>query len=425
VSATDIAGRRVAPPTGTTRLLAGARGDGRAVSLSDHVRGHGSLDVESRDLVDVVHASGLRGRGGGGFPAAVKLASVRDRGGRAVVVANGAEGEPPSCKDKVLLAYVPHLALDGAVLAARAVGARDAIVAVPPSLLSVVQHAVSERRDARVALRVVAVPETFVAGEETALVRFLNGGPALPTFTPPRPFERGVHGLPTLVQNVETLANIALIARFGADWFRTAGTADESGTVLVTLSGAVRYPGVYEVSLGKPLSELVAEAGGTTAAVQAYLVGGYFGTWISAADAADAVLSSAGLRHYGSSLGARAIVALPAAACGIAESARVADFLSRESAGQCGPCANGLAAVAADLNHLVRRDRSVDAVRLRQRLEVIAGRGACRHPDGAVGFVESAFRVFPGELERHLRGRRCNAARTRVLPIRQELWAPS
>jgi NADH:ubiquinone oxidoreductase subunit F (NADH-binding) len=420
MSAADIVESRAVPPAGTMRLLAGVRKDGRPVSLSAHTSRYGDLDVESRDLVDLVHASGLRGRGGAGFPTAVKLESVRERRGRAVVVANGAEGEPPSHKDKVLLAYVPHLVLDGTVIAARTVGARDAIVAVPQRLLRAVQHAVAERRDTQVALRVVAVPEAFVAGEETALVSFLNGGPARPTFTPPRPFERGLGGLPTLVQNVETLAHIALIARFGADWFRAAGTDDEPGTALVTLSGAVRDRGVYEVPLGTPLRDVVAEAGGTTANVQAYLIGGYFGTWISGTDADKAVLSSAALARFGSSLGARAIVALPAAACGLAETARVAGYLSRESAGQCGPCVHGLAAVASDLDQLVRRDRRVDAIGLRRRLDVIAGRGACSHPDGAVRLVESALRVFPDELERHLRGKRCNAPATRVLPIAEQ-----
>ena len=143
----------------------------------------------------------------------------------------------------MLLAYLPHLVLDGAVLAAHAVGARDAIVAVDRTTYDVVAYAMSERRHAQVdggvALRAVRVPERFVSGEETALVQFLNGGPALPTFTPPRPFERGVGGAPTLVQNVETLAHLALIARFGPEWFRGIGTGDEPGSSLVTLSGAV------------------------------------------------------------------------------------------------------------------------------------------------------------------------------------------
>jgi NADH:ubiquinone oxidoreductase subunit F (NADH-binding) len=395
----------------TTRLLAGLRSDGRPVSLSAHLRRHGALDVDPRGIAELLEDAGLRGRGGAGFPTATKIRAVRENGRRAVVVANGTEGEPVAAKDKVLLGYLPHLVLDGAVVAARAVRAADAIVAVPPRLLAVVEAAIAERRetrlDGRVELSAVAVPEAFVAGEETALVRFLNGGPALPTFTPPRPFERGVRGLPTLVQNVETLAQLALIARHGAAWFRSAGTDDEPGTTLVSLAGGFARSGVYEIPHGYPLASLVADAGGVRAGAAAFLVGGYFGTWIPGSAADDVLLADADLVRYGAGLGARAIVALPEGACGVAETARIARYLADESAGQCGPCVHGLDAVAGDLEDLLRRDRRVDAHRLEQRLHVIAGRGACRHPDGAVRLVASGLRVFEHDVRLHLKGRRC------------------
>ena len=399
----------LAPETGSRRLLAGIRRDGRAVTFAEHRRVYGDLDVDTRTIFDAIEASGLRGRGGGGFPTAVKIAAVRKSGGRAVVVANGAEGEPISGKDKTLLAYVPHLVLDGAVVAARAVRARDAIVAVPQFLQPVVSRAIAERNDGRVSLQAVAVPDTFVAGEETALVQFLNGGPALPTFTPPRPFERGVRGLPTLVQNVETLAHLALIARYGPTWFRAVGTPDEPGSTLVTLSGAVHHEGVYETAIGYPLARLLADAGGTRGEAAAYLVGGYFGTWLPAER--DVILSDADLARDGAALGARAIVVLPQGACGVHETARIARYLATESAGQCGPCVHGLDAVATDLEHLLDRRQHVDGPRLQRRLEVIAGRGGCRHPDGAVHMVASALRVFASDVERHLAGHRCEATR--------------
>jgi NADH:ubiquinone oxidoreductase subunit F (NADH-binding) len=400
-----------APDPLVPRLLAGVRGDRRPASLAEHRRLHGPLEVDTRTIVDVVARAGLRGRGGAGFPTALKLAAVREAGGRAIVVANGAEGEPVAAKDETLLAYVPHLVLDGAVVAARAVRAREAYVAVTEPLLGVVQHAIAERDDGRIRLQAVAVPNTFVAGEETALVNYLNGGPALPTFTPPRPFERGVRGLPTLVQNVETLANLALIARHGPAWFRTAGTAEQPGTMLVTVSGAVRRPGVSEVPVGYPLALLLADAGGVRGSALAFLIGGYFGTWVSAASLDDIVLADADLERHGAGLGARAIVVLPDGACGVRETARIARYLATESAGQCGPCVHGLEAVASDLEQLVLRHRPVDRGRLERRLDVIAGRGACRHPDGAVRLVASGLRVFAADVERHLGGRRCEAKR--------------
>jgi NADH:ubiquinone oxidoreductase subunit F (NADH-binding) len=397
----------------TRRLLAGV-GE-RPLGLEPHLRCHGPLPRfgQGRDLVELVRAAGLRGCGGAGFPTATKLEAVADARRRPVVVANGAEGEPVSGKDKVLLGYVPHLVLDGAVLAAHALGAREAIVACNTSIRPHVVAAIAERAragaTAGVAVRAVAVPDRFVAGEETALVHFLDGGPPLPTFTPPRPFERGVAGAPTLVQNVETLAHLALIARHGPEWFRTMGTSGEPGSTLVTLSGAVRRPGVYELPLGTPLARLVADAGGYTCEVQAVLVGGYFGTWISAEDAARVRLADGALADADAALGARAIVALPADVCGVAESARVARYLAAESAGQCGPCAHGLAAVADDVAAIARRGQSLDRDRLRRRLAAISGRGACRHPDGAVRFVASALRVFDEDVRRHLDGKRCLA----------------
>jgi NADH:ubiquinone oxidoreductase subunit F (NADH-binding) len=412
----SVAARVDAPSVG---LLDGLRADGRPVSYAEHCGRHGELPLElsAVELRERIATSGLTGRGGAAFPTSVKLDAVVRAGGRAVVVANGAEGEPPSGKDKVLLGYAPHLVFDGAVLAARAIGARQVIVATTPAMCARIRPALGERRDG-IDVRTAVIPETFVAGEETALVNALNGGPGLPTFVPPRPYERGVGGAPTVVLNVETLAHLARIARYGGAWFRRAGTADEPGTALVTVSGAVRDPGVYEVELGSRLADLLDHAQADHGA-QAYLIGGLFGTWVSGEDARAARLSNADLGRVGASLGARAIVVLPRDSCGIAETARIARFLADESAGQCGPCVHGLAAIAQSLEQLVHRGRRTpDYGLLRRRLAQVAGRGACRHPDGAVGLVASALRVFPRELERHLQGHRCTGHERSVVRLR-------
>ena len=185
----------------------------------------------------------------------------------------------------------------------------------------------------------------------------------------------------------------------------------------MTISGAVREPGVYEIELGSPFAQLLAQAGADSSA-QAYLVGGYFGTWVKASDLRAAALSNASLARFGASLGARAIVVLPANTCGIVETARLARYLAEQSARQCGPCFHGLAAIAASLEQLVRRSpHTPDAGLLRRRLAQVANRGACRHPDGAVALVASALRVFSDELDRHLHGRRCTGSGRAVLPI--------
>src|SRR5205823_11433564 len=304
-----------AGPSGLPRLLAGVTSGESPATLEHHFAVYGQIPPPGAiDLPALAEASGLQGRGGAGFPTAMKLRAVAAQRGRPVVVANGTEGEPVSGKDKVLVRYLPHLVLDGAAAAGQALGSREAIVAVSRADregVEALSAAIDERRtrlDERVRLRAVAVPDGFVAGEETALVQFLNRGVAKPTFTPPRPFERGVGRAPTLVQNVETLAQLALIARFGPEWFRAVGTAAEPGTALVTISGSVAEPGVYEVALGTPLRELVGQAGGVTEHVRAFLVGGFFGSWLSEREAADASLLEADLRPRGARLGARSIV---------------------------------------------------------------------------------------------------------------------
>jgi NADH:ubiquinone oxidoreductase subunit F (NADH-binding) len=336
------------------------------------------------------------------------MRAVASEPGRPIVVVNGAEGEPISGKDQVLLAYDPQLVLDGAAVAAAAVGAREVFVGVNADAgngLSAVNHAIAERSSAeRVSFQTIAVPDRFIAGEETALVNLINGGPAKPTFTPPRPFERGVGGAATLVQNAETLAHLALIARYGPEWFRMVGTREEPGSALVTLGGAVRRPGVYEIPLGLPLRDLIAWAGGPRVPISAYLIGGYFGTWVADDDAESLLLCDSDLRTAGASLGARAIFALPETACGVVETARLARYLADESAGQCGPCVRGLDAVAKALERLARANTREQEGRLPRWLEQIRGRGACHHPDGAVRLVHSAMDVFSDECIRHMRG---------------------
>lgn len=409
------------------RVLAGLPIDGRPMPLAEHLRRHGPATGrrmrrrEREALIAEVERSGLRGRGGAGFPTGRKLRAVAEASRRPLVVANGAEGEPASGKDKLLLGVLPHLVLDGAVVAAEAVGAREATVCVDRDArgaLAAVTTAIEQRRQARfdrIELTLAAVPSRYLAGEESALVNWLNGSPAKPTSVPPRPFERGVNGRPTLVQNVETLAHLALIGRHGADWFRSIGTPEAPGSALVTLSGAVARHGVYEIAQGTSLAEVLAAAGGTTGESEAFLIGGYFGSWLSAGTALPLQLAENTLRPVGCSLGAGAIVVLPKGWCGLVETARIVRYLADESAGQCGPCVHGLAAIADAMTQIARGNH--DAT-LEQRLvswtEQVEGRGACHHPDGAVRLVRSALRTFADELHRHRRTGPCRAAAART-----------
>jgi NADH:ubiquinone oxidoreductase subunit F (NADH-binding) len=275
------------------------------------------------------------------------------------------------------------------------------------------------RSGSQARFELVTPPDRFVAGEETALVQWLNGGPAKPAFVPPRPYERGVRGRPTLVQNVETLANIALIARSGPDWFRELGSESEPGSMLVTIGGAVGRPGITELESGLPLRAALERAGGVDGAAQAVLVGGYFGAWVPLASALDAPLSEAGLRPLGVSLGARSLTILPHATCGVVETARLAAYLAGESAGQCGPCVFGLRAIADALGSIAACETGAnDALRrLRGVAPQVTGRGACAHPNGATRLVASALTVFRDEFAHHVAGHCTARSFEPVLPI--------
>jgi NADH:ubiquinone oxidoreductase subunit F (NADH-binding) len=410
-------------PVGLPRLLGEPCAD-----HPTHLARHGALPElhrrgERNEFLATVERSGLRGRGGGGFPTGRKLRAVAAGGRNPVVVANGAEGEPASHKDSVLMRRSPHLVVDGAVVAALAVGAEEIHFVVDrddTAALDAITRALQERAAEMPrpgAWRTVVLPSRYVAGEESALVNFLNGNDAKPVSVPPRPYERGVRGRPTLVQNVETLANLALLARYGADWYGSVGTTDEPGSVLTTVIGAVARPGVYEFALGTRFDTIL-DAAGREGELRAVLVGGYFGSWLSPADADQVVLAHGVLQRAGATLGCGLVAALPAGACGVTETARVARYLASESAGQCGPCVHGLDAIAGALEALATGHAAPGTVHdLERWLGDVQGRGACHLPDAAVGFVRSALRVFADDFVRHERKGPCAAAQSRRAPV--------
>ena len=376
--------RRGCSAASRRRPRARARGAPRPVRPARRARARDEL------IALVERRSGLRGRGGAGFPTATKLAAVAAQRGRPIVVANGAEGEPPSRQGQgAARATCPTSCSTAPSLAARAVGAqRGRSSPSAPIGGAAGAHALAERRaagaDRGLTLRVVAVPDRFVAGEETALVHFLNGGPALPTFTPPRPFERGVGGAPTLVQNVETLAQLALdraLRRRLVPRRRHRRRAGHGARHALRRGRSARAS-TRSRSARRSQQLVDRRRRATGAASQAFLVGGYFGTWIAGRDRGRR-LSDATSRRYGAALGARAIVALAATACGVAETARVARYLADESAGQCGPCVHGLDAVADGLEQLLRRGRDTSTT-------ASSGAGSRRSPAAARAAIPTA-----------------------------------
>ena len=358
--------------------------------------------LDASRLIDLLRQAGLTGHGGAGFPVWRKLAAVHATRRPAVVIANGAEGEPASGKDKALLAYQPQLVLEGLQVVARALGARSAHIYVSQGSAAGVRAALAARRGDPVTVHVA--PDAFIAGEESAVVSALSGGPAVPGDKRIRITESGLGGAPTLVQNVETLAHIAQIVRCGPAWFRSAGTPDEPGTFLATVGGAVAAPGVVEAGYGVRLGDLIAAAGGATARLQAVLIGGYHGGW--APPHPELPVSRAALAPYGAAPGAGVVLALPAGVCGLAETARIAGYLAGQVAGQCGPCVNGLPRLAGTVADLAGRRAGPGLAAEVERLAgLVTGRGACRHPDGTARLVRSALQAFDADVAAHLAGR--------------------
>ncbi|BCB77283.1 NADH-ubiquinone oxidoreductase-F iron-sulfur binding region domain-containing protein [Phytohabitans flavus] len=410
-----------AQPGPLPRLLAGGRklGEHRATYGQIPLRRFASEDGR-RKLVRAVTDAGLRGRGGAGFPTGLKMASVAAGAKRPVVIANGCESEPASRKDKMLMVCAPHLVLDGAVLAAHAVGADRVYVCVErgTSVADRLEREIAHRDDP-VKWKLVRVPRRYVSSEESALVHLINDGDGRPMAAPPRPYEKGVGGRPTLVDNVETLAHVALIAAYGPEWFREVGTRSDPGSTLVTIGGAVARPNVYEIAPGMRLGEVLDAAGGAVEPIGAVLVGGYFGTWVPMPDGWGLPLTHDRTGPLGTSLGSGGIVALPAESCGLAETARIVRYLAEESAQQCGPCMFGLPAIATDLAAVAYgRCDPATRQRLTRRMAQVKGRGACRHPDGATKLATSALATFADDLETHMDGWTCTGvSRDPVLPL--------
>jgi len=398
--------------TAVPRLLAGLTSDGSAVSLEEHLGRWGDAPVRSAgaDLVDKLDASGLVGHGGAWFPVATKWASIRHgRFTRPVVVGNGAEGEPASGKDALLLTQLPHLVLDGLSLAGAALGASQVVIYVPGRLARRVGQAIEARRHLRidpVDIEVVTAPDRFIAGQESAVVNVLNGRRvAVPTFIGIEPIrERGVNNRPTLVQNVETLAHVALIARFGPDWYRALGTQRSPGTMLMTVSGRWSVPVVMEAPLESPLREVLGLTHRDAQNFSGALLGGYGGGWITMSTLMDLPLAEDAVRRQGSSLGAGVIALLPGDVCPLAEVARVVRYMEQQGAGQCGPCVNGLAGLAEMVEALAFRPGAFrhGIQPILDVCDLVDGRGACRHPDGVTRFVRSALSVFQDEVATHL-----------------------
>lgn len=389
---------RIQVPNTTQRLFIASD-----ASLTAHRTAYGDLP-HTPSAVQAIAGSGLTGRGGSGFPTARKIEAVRGSK-RPVVVANGSEGEPASRKDATLLTHAPHLVLDGLEIVADALNATMHL-ATTAARIPNVERAISERG---VPIKVTEVVHRFISGEESAVVAAINGRLPLPTDRWTRVWQSGVAGRPTLVLNVETLAHVALIARFGPDWFRSIGDPDDPGTFLATIAptmnGATK-PVVFELARGTHVDAFLHQAG--VGNPTALLVGGYHGTWLTGDALHRARLSQSGLAPWGGSPGAGVLMPLENQ-CGLRETARILGYLAGEVAGQCGPCVNGLPTLATHFRSLANGRATHETMNEIARMTgLVPGRGACSHPDGTARLAASALNAFAADVVAHLRGE-CHA----------------
>jgi NADH:ubiquinone oxidoreductase subunit F (NADH-binding)/ferredoxin len=377
--------------------------------------------LTAEQLIKMTERVDLRGRGGAGFPFARKLTAVvgaaRRRKRAPVVLVNGSEGEPGSVKDSMLLLRSPYLVLCGAVIAARALRARDVLVAVTDARAArSVREAAAAESSLRRLVGVVEVPDRFVSGESSALVNAVNGRGALPSGHHGHASDSGAGSRPTLLSNAETFAQLAVLAMVGPEGYASAGTTAEPGTVLLTVGGSAARPAVVEVPTGLSLGEVLDLCAAGPA--DGVLVGGYHGSWLPEEVAYNVPVSRAGLAAVGGTLGAGVVLALGQDSCPLGEVAQVAAFLAKESSGQCGPCKLGLPGIARSLAALADGSGGAEALdTVRRGVLAVRGRGACSHPDGVSRFALSALDVFADDLAAHVYRGGCGRPVRNYLPL--------
>jgi NADH:ubiquinone oxidoreductase subunit F (NADH-binding) len=397
-----------------------ATGGGRALATA--------LRVPPDVVIDEVRRSGLRGRGGAGFPTGVKWAAISEHAcPTTFLVCNAAEGEPGTFKDRWLLRHNPYQVLEGVAIAAYAVGAACAYVAVKGGYqqeLAILRRAIEEMEQARllgpVPVTIATGPDEYLFGEEKALLEVLEGNEPLPRILPSYQvglFARPGSPNPTLVNNVETLANVPHIIRAGAEHFRLLGTDGSPGTMLFTLCGDVRRPGVYELPLGVPLRTLLYEAGGGPsgdADLKAVFPGVSHGVLDSRRFATP--LDFDAMRSAGSGLGSGGFLVLDSSACIVAATLACSRFLYVESCAQCPACKSGSHDISEILERIERGDgEHEDLETLAGRCRSVTGGHRCALPVGHSYLVRSSVERFADEFAAHL-GRACPRPRELTVP---------
>jgi NADH:ubiquinone oxidoreductase subunit F (NADH-binding) len=393
------------------RLLRGVAGE---ASLYDHRHFWAEpKPVDAAELISRTERAGLRGRGGAGFPFSRKLSTAVEAGRRRTVIVNASEGEPGSAKDSALMITAPHLVLDGAELVAAALESPTITVVVPSERRAVgaaLRRAVAERQGGPT-YEVSETGGTFVSGQARAVIELVEGRENLPVTSWTPEAISGVKGRPTLLSNAETFAQVAVISALGVHEYVRQGLPQEPGTTLLTVAGDSPGGVVLEVPFGVELTRVLGYCG--YAADGPVLMGGYHGAWLPVGQVRQRVLSRADLATCGATVGAGVILPLDPSSCPVRITASIVEYLAAHSARRCGPCKNGLPALASAVGELSADGSVASSARVKELVALVTGRGACAHPDGTARLVRSLFRAFPEEIAAHEIGR-CEISMARV-----------
>lgn len=408
--------------------------DGPSWDIDAYIRQGGYLawqkcvkELQREDIVGELKRSGLRGRGGAGFPTGIKWDKVLNhRTAERYFVCNAGEHEPGTFKDRYLLKHAPHQLLEGCLIAGYTVKAKASFIYVnheyeeeQANLKKAIEQARAKGflgknvlgTGVDLDIELFSGQGSYVAGEETAMLESMQGRPAMPRQKPPfYPTDFGLYGKPTLVNNVETLCNIPRILQNGAGWFAQVGTEKCPGTMLFSLSGAVTKPGIYEMPLGTPLRRLIEEFGGGVPdgrKVKAVFPGGPSFSMVPA-DQLDLPMDFDSLKKAGTGLGSAGVIVVDDATCMVAQTLKFSEFFRNESCGQCPSCRMGTINLATLMTKIETGEGTQkDLDSLMQLCGFVKGTGYCTLVTGAAVLVQSSLRLFRREFEEHLTLKRC------------------
>jgi len=384
-----------------------------------------ALGMESADLVQAVKDSGLRGRGGAGFPTGMKWGFLPpDDGKPRYLVVNADESEPGTCKDIPTMMSAPHILVEGVAITSFAIGCNHAFIYLRGEVVHVYRRLLQAVREAYAAghlgknihgsgydldVTVHAGAGAYICGEETALLDSLEGRRGQPRLKPPFPAVEGLYARPTVVNNVESIASVPSIVNNGVDWFTGMGTERSKGMGIFSLSGHVNRPGQYEAPLGITLRELIDMAGGMRNGNRLkFWTPGGSSTPLFTDEHLDTPLDYESVGAAGSMLGTRALQIFDETTCVVRAVARWTEFYKHESCGKCTPCREGTFWLTQILERLEDgHGTDADIQQLLDTCDSILGRSFCALGDGATSSISSSVKLFRDEYEQHVTDGRC------------------